>query len=65
MCEPCVMCAMALVHSRVRRVVFATPQADGGGSLAGRWHLHGVRGINHRYAVYALDGGEPGAGGRA
>ena len=59
------MCAMALVHSRVRRVVFATPQADGGGSLAGRWHLHGVRGINHRYAVYALDGGEPGAGGRA
>jgi tRNA-specific adenosine deaminase 3 len=54
-CEPCVMCAMALVHSRVRRVVFAIAQADGGGSLAGRWHLHGARGINHRYAVYALD----------
>ena len=62
-CEPCVMCAMALVHSRVRRVVFATAQADGGGSLVGRWHLHGARGINHRYAVYALEDDSEGEGG--
>jgi hypothetical protein len=49
---------MALVHSRVRRVIFKMAQPGGLGALQGRWHLHGVRGLNHRYSVYALDGGD-------
>lgn len=32
--EPCTMCAGALAHSRVRRVIFAAPDEKGGGI----WH---------------------------
>jgi len=52
--EPCLMCAMALVHSRVRRVVFARPDC-GAGALGGRWALQALRSLNHHYAVYCLD----------
>lgn len=53
--EPCVLCAMALVHARVRRVVFAEP-AGRGGALTGAIgvKLHGVRSLNHHYTVYSL-----------
>lgn len=53
--EPCMMCAMALVHSRVRRVVFRRPDARAG-ALQGAWRLQAVRSLNHHYAVYCLDG---------
>lgn len=51
--EPCVMCAMALVHSRVRRVIYANASADGG-ALGSKMRLHGVRSLNHRYEVYRM-----------
>ena len=49
--EPCAMCAMALVHSRVRRVVYCVPDA-GFGALGGAFRLHGQRSLNHHYQVY-------------
>ena len=51
--EPCVMCAMALVHSRVRRVVYSEADPEWG-ALGGSLKLHGQRSLNHHYAVYHL-----------
>lgn len=69
------MCAMALVHSRVRRVVFVHPDPERGMLGAGRpaRRLHCERSLNHRYVVFclhdaarlgAVDDGENGAGGK-
>jgi tRNA(adenine34) deaminase len=49
--EPCVMCAAALVHARVRRVVFGAFDARAGaaGSLIDVFRLEG---LNHRVDVF-------------
>ncbi|CAI5999378.1 unnamed protein product [Closterium sp. NIES-65] len=52
--EPCIMCAMALVHQRVRRVFYAIPSAEGG-ALGSCWKLHGVKSLNHHYEVFRVD----------
>jgi tRNA-specific adenosine deaminase 3 len=48
--EPCCLCAMALVHSRARRVIYGAPSPDCGvlGSTA---KLH-TEGLNHAYRVF-------------
>ncbi|KAF1329174.1 Subunit of trna-specific adenosine-34 deaminase, partial [Globisporangium splendens] len=51
--EPCVMCAMALVHSRARRIVFATLNATDG-ALASVHRLHTIKSLNHHYRVFHL-----------
>ena len=61
--EPCVMCAMALVHSRLKRVFFAAPNAETGalsGDKAGVRRLHSVRSLNHHYQVFSYDVDEDG-----
>ena len=49
--EPCAMCAMALVHSRVRRIVFCVPDGERG-ALGGSFRLHALESLNHHYEVF-------------
>uniref|UniRef100_A0A1B6C1I4 CMP/dCMP-type deaminase domain-containing protein n=1 Tax=Clastoptera arizonana TaxID=38151 RepID=A0A1B6C1I4_9HEMI len=48
--EPCQMCAMALIHSRVRRVFYGCSYKNG--ALGTLIKLHTVRALNHHYEVF-------------
>ena len=48
--EPCIMCSMALLHARVRRIFFAVRNERGGG-LGSRIALHQTEAVNHRFEV--------------
>ncbi|KAF9468546.1 cytidine deaminase-like protein [Collybia nuda] len=49
--EPCIMCSMALIHSRVKEVIYIYPMAKTGGcgSVA---CLPILKGVNHRFGIH-------------
>ncbi|KAG5894833.1 hypothetical protein JTB14_033676 [Gonioctena quinquepunctata] len=48
--EPCIMCAMGLIHSRVKRVFFGAKSSNGGlGTLC---KIHTLKDLNHHYEVW-------------
>jgi tRNA(adenine34) deaminase len=48
--EPCAMCAMALVHARVERVIFASLDKKTG-ALGGAFNILEAHHCNHRYHI--------------
>ncbi|KAI6668285.1 hypothetical protein NL676_019399 [Syzygium grande] len=51
--EPCTMCAMALVHQRIRRVFYAFPNSSAG-ALGSVHRLQGEKSLNHHYAAFRV-----------
>ena len=51
--EPCVMCSMALVHSRASRVFFSQVSPYNGG-LYSKARLQNIKALNHTFEVYKV-----------
>lgn len=47
------MCAMALVHSRLRRVHYCKQDVING-ALGGAFKLHAEKSLNHHYEVFRI-----------
>ncbi|KAL2315233.1 tRNA-specific adenosine deaminase subunit tad3 [Schizosaccharomyces pombe] len=50
--EPCVMCSMGLLHSRIRRLIYCKKQPLTGG-IESLYGIHWRAELNHRYLAYS------------
>ncbi|MFZ4592957.1 MAG: nucleoside deaminase, partial [Verrucomicrobiaceae bacterium] len=48
--EPCPMCAGAIVHCRIRRIIYGCPDPKGG-ATGGFWNLVQAPNLNHRCEI--------------
>jgi len=48
--EPCLMCVGAMVHARIRRLVFGAPEPKSG-AVSSVMAAHEAPGLNHRIEV--------------
>jgi tRNA(Arg) A34 adenosine deaminase TadA len=51
--EPCILCAMALLHSRIRRVFYLKQRPERGG-LGSLYSIHRHPALNHHFSVYKI-----------
>lgn len=49
--EPCLMCAMAMVHSRVKCIIFDKTNINNG-ALCSKLKIHSIKNLNHHFKVY-------------
>ncbi|BGP18724.1 hypothetical protein JCM10213_009203 [Rhodosporidiobolus nylandii] len=49
--EPCLLCAMSLLHSRIKQLYYVK-RAPGAGGCGSLYNVHEDGGLNHRYEVW-------------
>lgn len=49
--EPCLLCSMALLHSRVQYIIYAVESAGAGG-CGSIYDVHEDEGLNHKFEVW-------------
>jgi len=53
--EPCLLCAMSLLHSRIKELYYVK-KAPGSGGCGSLYRVHEDGGLNHRYEVWEFKG---------
>ena len=51
--EPCLMCAMSLIHSRIRRLFYRYKSSDG--ALGSKFSIHTLESLNHHFEAFCLE----------
>lgn len=53
--EPCLLCAMSLLHSRISQLYFIK-SSNGSGGCGSVYSVHEDGGLNHRFEVWQWSG---------